>query len=213
MLDVMCAWCVAYNFHTWPLDHTCWRQFMALWGDWKMSQIMPFMKNISNHAFQFHCYYLSWHCWSSRQHGILDETSLESLDLVHIKRPQLSEVEHMLVCLHAVYIYVRGFVCFACVGFLFVLFFVSSCLFCFGGFLEWGEGNWTMKGCWMVLKVMQKSKNRTLAYVFCLSRCFIIWLIYLKVVWWLPCLSDPQSYINGSLVLLAHPTKKNRSVG
>ena len=36
MLHVINTWCVAHNLHTiapWPLERTCWRQFVALRGD------------------------------------------------------------------------------------------------------------------------------------------------------------------------------------
>ena len=37
--------------------------------------------------------------------------------------------------------------------------------------------------------------------------------MFLEVVSWRACLNDPQSYVSGSLALLAGPTKLNRSVG
>ena len=42
MLHVISARCVARNLHTiapGPLEHACWRQFAALWGDCKKSRI------------------------------------------------------------------------------------------------------------------------------------------------------------------------------
>ena len=43
-LHVISARCVARDLHTiapGPLEHTCWRQFAALWGDCKKSRIAP----------------------------------------------------------------------------------------------------------------------------------------------------------------------------
>ena len=42
MLHVISSWCVARHMHMivpWPLEHTCWRQFKAQWGDCKSLQL------------------------------------------------------------------------------------------------------------------------------------------------------------------------------
>ena len=44
MLQVIGAQCVAHDFHTivpWPLECTCWRQFVAQRGDCKKSRTAP----------------------------------------------------------------------------------------------------------------------------------------------------------------------------
>ena len=46
-----------------------------------------------------------------------------------------------------------------------------------------------------------------------LSTCPITRCMYLEVVWWLACLSDPQSYVSGSLALLAGSTKLEQVCG
>ena len=44
MLLVISTGCVAHDLHTiapWPLERTCWRQFLVQWGDCNKSWIAP----------------------------------------------------------------------------------------------------------------------------------------------------------------------------
>ena len=46
MLQVVSAQCVAHDVHmivSWPLECTCWRQFVMLWEDCVQSGIVPFI--------------------------------------------------------------------------------------------------------------------------------------------------------------------------
>ena len=67
------------------------------------------------------------------------------------------------------------------------------------GAIEQGKGDM----CWM-----KWFTSRSLSKAGSITGC-----MYLEVVCWLACLSDPQSYISGSLALLAGSAKLNRSVG
>ena len=91
-LHVISVWCVARDLHTiahGPLECTCWRQFVALWGDCKKSRIVPsnaiiiIIKHIHINALATWAYMLGAVC--SRLYKISDSAFQANITIIIIK--------------------------------------------------------------------------------------------------------------------------------